>query len=121
MQVSHDTILGLNNRCGLPHEKCRAALEQHRGDVDAALAALIDNGRVKEEDLNPDTVADEFFARAVRHVKLQLYRSCAKGDVSAAALEQQIAEDDAKEAARLKTLYEQPAFAGRTPPTPVEQ
>lgn len=54
----------LRRRCGLPPKACRAAVRKHRGDADAALAALVDAGKVLEDDLNAELVGDELFVRA---------------------------------------------------------
>ena len=64
MGVSHARIDELGRKCGLPHAVCRAALNRAKGDVDAALAALIDAGKVRIEGLDPETVADQFYGRA---------------------------------------------------------
>ena len=53
--------------CGLDAALCRKALEESNGDLDTALARLIDFGQVKYDDLDPDTVADELFGRAYQH------------------------------------------------------
>jgi hypothetical protein len=50
--------------CGLGAARCRKALEENGGDVEKALAALIDAGEVKSADLDPDTVSDALFGRA---------------------------------------------------------
>ena len=52
--------------CGLKPAACSAALRANGGDVELALAALIDAGKVKPDDLDPDLVSDELFGRA-RH------------------------------------------------------
>src|SRR5258706_6561926 len=74
MPVSAQSIDELHDKCSLSAKDCRAALTAHDGNVDAALAALIDEGRVKPNDLNPDTVSDELFDRAAKVQKLALYR-----------------------------------------------
>lgn len=75
MPVSDQSISDLHTKCGLPRKDCRAALEAHAGDVDAALASLIDAGRVQPDDLDPDTVSDALFERAAQAQKLNFYRS----------------------------------------------
>jgi len=74
MAIPKKSVEELHAKCGLPAKDCRAALTKHEGNVDAALAALIDEGRIKPNDLNPDTVSDELFDRAARVQKLALYR-----------------------------------------------
>ncbi|MDB5292235.1 MAG: hypothetical protein JWL69_3476 [Phycisphaerales bacterium] len=74
MPAPHNAVAELHDKCGLPVKECRAALTEHGGDVDAALAALIDAGRVNSDQLNPDTVSDELFDRAARRQKLEMYR-----------------------------------------------
>src|SRR5438874_7588331 len=64
MPVSDAAVKELREKCGLPAKACRAALAAHGGDVNAALAALIDSGKVRSAQLNPDQVSDELFARA---------------------------------------------------------
>ena len=74
MAVSKQLVDKLHDKCGLPAKDCRAALTQSNGDVEAALAALIDSGRVKPNDLNPELVSDELFERAARQQKLAFYQ-----------------------------------------------
>jgi hypothetical protein len=74
MPISNAYIEQLRNKCNLPPKTCRAALTQSKGDVDTALASLIDAGKVKPTDLNPDTVSDELFERAARLEKLKFYQ-----------------------------------------------
>lgn len=64
MAIPKKSVEELHAQCGLPAKDCRAALTKHEGNVDAALAALIDEGRVNPNDLNPDTVSDDLFDRA---------------------------------------------------------
>jgi hypothetical protein len=68
----------LRAKCGLPLKDCRAALKAHADDVDAALAALIDAGRVTTDQLDPDTVSDELFERAARRQKVAMYEQLLK-------------------------------------------
>jgi hypothetical protein len=75
MSISPQSLSDLQSKCGLPPADCRAALTQHAGDVDAALASLIDAGKVQPDQLNPDTVSDELFDRAAKLQKLNFYRS----------------------------------------------
>ncbi len=158
MAVSKQSVAELHEKCGLPAKDCRAALTAHDGNVDAALAALIDQGRVKPNDLNPDTVSDELFDRAARVQKLELYRQftqpgagllgmlgklgeskdaggggALKGLMGSLAglqatlygnktPEQLMAEDEAKQAERLKQVYKtMPALKGKKPKTAGEQ
>jgi hypothetical protein len=156
MAIAKKLVDELHDKCGLAAKDCRAALERSDGDVDAALAALIDDGRVKSNDLNPESVADEFYERAARREKLQFYRQftqpgagllgmlgkSGKAKDSGDALqgitdavaqlretlygnktpEQMLAEDEAKEAARLKQVYRTtPGLKGKKPMTPGEQ
>src|SRR4051812_25339555 len=74
MAVPDDAITLLHNYCGLSLDDCRRALETNGPDVDTALAALIDAGKVKPDQLNPDTASDEAYERAARHQKLEMYR-----------------------------------------------
>jgi hypothetical protein len=75
---SDGSVAELRDKCGLSEKECRAALAEHGGDVDAALGALIDAGRVKSDELNPDTVSDELFERAARREKLAMYEQFLK-------------------------------------------
>jgi hypothetical protein len=77
--ISDDAVRELHNQCDLPMKECRAALEEHGGDVEAALAALIDAGRVETAQLNPDTVSDANFNRAARRQQLESYRKMLSG------------------------------------------
>jgi hypothetical protein len=79
MPVSKESIDELHDKCGLPAKDCRAALTKSDGDVDAALAALIDQGRVKSNDLNPESVSDELYERAARQEKLAFYEQFSSG------------------------------------------
>jgi hypothetical protein len=155
MPIAKDLVDELCDKCGLPAKDCRAALTASGGDVDAALAALIDAGRVKPDDLNPESVSDELFERAARRQKLAFYEQFAKPgggllgmlakmgndkkDNAAGGLadtlaqlqssvfgnktaEELMAEDEAKEAARLKQVYKtMPGLKGKKPMTPGEQ
>ena len=64
----------LQGMCGLPVKVCQAALKKFDGDVEAALAGLIDEGKVTSELLDPDTVADELFGRAAHREQVEMYR-----------------------------------------------
>ena len=64
----------LHHKCGLPPEDCRAALEGRGGHMDAALARLIDKGKVTVDQLDPDTVSDELFARAQKMAYIEVAR-----------------------------------------------
>lgn len=64
MSKSDHDVERLRAMCGLGLEKCRKALAGGGGEVDVALAALIDAGEVKTDDLDPDLVSDELFGRA---------------------------------------------------------
>jgi hypothetical protein len=79
MPVSKQSIDQLHDKCGLPAKDCRAALTESDGDVDAALAALIDQGRVKANDLNPELVSDELYERAARQQKLAFFQQFSSG------------------------------------------
>src|SRR4051794_4644144 len=70
--VSKDAVRELQDKCGLTARECQAALKEH-GDVDAALAALIDAGRVKADHLDPESVSAELFARAARREKVSFF------------------------------------------------
>jgi len=155
--VAKQSVDELHGKCGLPPKDCRAALTKSDGNVDVALAALIDAGRVKPDDLNPDTVSDELFERAARRQKLAFYEqftnSGGGGLVGMLAkrgktggksdpleglagtfaqlqsslfgnktAEQLMAEDEAKEAARLKQIEKTfPEMKGKKRMTPGEQ
>src|SRR5689334_19399073 len=69
-----DSVEKLRDMCGLSAEECEAALKAHGDEVEAALAGLIDEGKVTSQELNPDTVSDELFARAARRQELETYR-----------------------------------------------
>jgi hypothetical protein len=73
MASAKGAVKELQEKCGLPAKECRAALKEHGGDVDAALGALIDAGKVKSDQLNPDTVSAELFARAARREKVSFF------------------------------------------------
>lgn len=60
----HAKAEALRALCGLSAAACRAALEANGGDVELALAAMIDAGDVKPGDLDLDLVSDELFGRA---------------------------------------------------------
>ena len=102
MSISNQSVTELRKKCGLSVEKCRAALKKHGGDVDAALAGLIEGGQVKSDNLNPETVSDELFERAAHHEQLEMYRSLGSifgnlakklaGDVLPSELLQQLGE-----------------------------
>jgi hypothetical protein len=68
-------VKALAAKCGLSAKECRAALSESGGDIDAALAALIDAGKVKSDQLNPDAVSEELFARVARREKVAMYES----------------------------------------------
>jgi len=156
MGISKQLVNDMHDKCGLPDNVCRAALKESAGDIDAAIKALIDSGKVKPLDLNPETVSDELFSYAAREQKLAMYRRYAMPDAGLVGMigklkqsddpggvlkgmagklaalkaaqignktpEQMLAEDEAKEAARLKEVYKTlPGLAGKTPPTAGEQ
>lgn len=75
MSISSQSVTELRNKCGLSLQKCQAALKQHGGNVEAALAALIDSGQVKLEDLNPDTVSDALFERVAHREQVEALRN----------------------------------------------
>src|SRR5689334_9327153 len=81
MPVSEQAVDELHDKCGLPLDECRAALEQHGGEVDATLGAMIDAGRVTPNMLNPDSVSDALFERAANKKKKELYEKLASGDI----------------------------------------
>lgn len=60
--------------CGLAKEQCEAALHESGGDVEKALAALIDAGTIKTDALNPDTVPLELWERAAYRDKIAFFR-----------------------------------------------
>jgi len=157
MAVAKQAVDELHAKSGLPPKDCRAALTHSNGDVDAALANLIDAGRVKPNDLDPDTVSDELFERAARQQKLAFYQQFTnsggggllgmlakrgKTGVKSESLEglagtfaqlqssligdktaeQLMAEDEAREAARLKQVEKTfPEMRGKKRMTPGEQ
>ena len=59
--------------CGLGAARCRKALEGSGGDVEVALAALIDAGEVQDERPGTDLVSDELFGRASHRQMERLY------------------------------------------------
>jgi len=73
MASAKDAVKELQEKCGLPAKECRAALKEHGDDADAALAALIDAGKVKAEQLDPESVSAELFARAARQEKVSFF------------------------------------------------
>jgi hypothetical protein len=90
--VSQARVDDLRRKCGLPLPVCRAALTHAKGNVDAALAALIDAGRVRIEHLDPETVDEGFFGRAeaiarIRQSDEELPKYTAGDSVSAHARE----------------------------------
>jgi hypothetical protein len=74
MPVSDETVSELQTKCGLPPKACRAALQKSRGDIDRALAALIDAGKVTADDLDPATVSDELFGRTESQKAIGYYQ-----------------------------------------------
>jgi hypothetical protein len=74
MAGGKDGVSELRGMCGLPVKGCGAALKKHGGDVEAALAGLIDEGKVTSEQLNPDKVSEELFGRAARREQVEMYR-----------------------------------------------
>ncbi len=56
--------------CGLAKEQCETALQENGADVEKALAALIDAGRIKTDALKPDTVPLELWERAAYREKV---------------------------------------------------
>jgi hypothetical protein len=112
MPISERTVAELCDRCGLSAEECEAALTEHVGDVDEALRALIDAGRVKSDALNPNTVSLALFERAAWREKLECYRKFAT-QFPGKTPEQLMVEDDAKQAERIKgALAEEPERRG---------
>lgn len=65
------TVDQLQDMCGLPKDQCEAALKESGGDVEKALAALIDAGKIKTESLDPDTVSLDLWERAAYREKVQ--------------------------------------------------
>ena len=67
--VTEPLVNKLKSMCCLYTASCRMALEGSDGDIEKALARLIDAAQVKYEDLDPDAVSDELFGRAYqRHL-----------------------------------------------------
>src|SRR5690349_6368206 len=60
--------------CGLSMKVYRAALKKHDGNVEAALAGLIDEVKVTSEQLDPSAVSDELFGAAPRRQQVEMYR-----------------------------------------------
>jgi hypothetical protein len=109
--ISEQAIAELSDKCGRSAAECRAFLAQHGADVEATLAALIDSGRIKTDDLNPETVSDALFDRAALRDKIELYRGIiAKGqgpmwDIPPGmTAEQKAVAEAAKRAERVKEL-----------------
>ena len=97
--ISTEAVAELHKKSGLPEKVCRAALKPHGVNVDQALVALIDAGRVHTSQLNPETVSDELFERAARRQKLENYRTMLGGAdklPNGKTIEQLMAEDDAR-------------------------
>jgi hypothetical protein len=82
------------------------ALAEHGGDVDVALGALIDAGRVKADALNPRTVPAELFERAAWREKLEFYRKF-EAQFPGKTPEQLMEDDDKKQAERIKEAIQQ--------------
>jgi hypothetical protein len=82
MPVSNETVGKLQSDCGLSPEECRHVLEQHGGDPEAALLALIDADQVPTNALNPDTVSNACFSRAVRRDRIARFRKMLAPDAS---------------------------------------
>jgi hypothetical protein len=82
MSVHEEAVSKLQSDCGLPLEACRRALEQHGGDPEAALLALIDADLVPTGALNPDTVSSVCFSRAVRRDRIARFRKMLAPDAS---------------------------------------
>jgi len=64
----------LQTHTSLPADLCQRALQENRGDVEAALFALIDAGEVSSKQLNPDTASNAAFSRAARRERIENYR-----------------------------------------------
>lgn len=79
MAVSKQVIAELSAKCGVNAKASKAALEANDSDIDAAIAALIDAGKVKPDDLDPDTVSDDLFERAAKKQTLDLYKQTMTG------------------------------------------
>jgi hypothetical protein len=103
--VSEQTVAELHNKCWLPAGECRVAVGEHGGDLDAALAALIDAGRVKSDALNPDTVPLDLFERAARRQKLEMYRKFT-AQLGEKTPEQMLEEEEKKHAQRIEVARE---------------
>jgi hypothetical protein len=58
--------------CGLPKSRCLVFLKNHGGHVANTLKALIDLDVVRGSDLDPDTVPEDLFARAVRRANADM-------------------------------------------------
>src|SRR4051794_19607496 len=78
MSVPKQAVAELREKCGLSAKECQSSLAEHGGHVDAALAALIDAGRVSTNNLTLETASDELFERAARRQKLETYRKFVK-------------------------------------------
>jgi hypothetical protein len=68
----------MREKTGLPLNSCRAALKKHKGNVDAAIAALIDSGLLTQKDLNTDLVSDALFARASKQQMAGMFETMVK-------------------------------------------
>jgi hypothetical protein len=75
MSDSPSAVDQLHKMCGLSTDQCEVALNESGGDVDKALAALIDAGKIKTEWLDPDTVALELWERAAYRDKVEMFRT----------------------------------------------
>jgi hypothetical protein len=73
MSDSPSAVDQLHKMCGLATDQCEAALSENGGDVDRALAALIDAGKIKTESLDPDTVSLDLWERAAYRDKVQAF------------------------------------------------
>jgi hypothetical protein len=73
MSASDQAINELHGKCGVAVERCREFLTTTGGDVDEALAKLIDEGWAKADMLNPDTVSDELYERAAYRDKVRTF------------------------------------------------
>jgi hypothetical protein len=107
MPVSKESLAELQSKSGLPLKDCRAALVDHNNDVDAALAALIDAGKVRSDQLDPDTVSDELFERAARREKLEMYQKFMAPGAGLLGMMGKLASDDSNGA--LQALVAQAA------------
>src|SRR5690348_306646 len=70
MAGSISAIDQLQQMCGLEKGQCAAALQEAGGDIEKALAALIDGGKIKTESLDPESVSLELWERSAHRDKV---------------------------------------------------